>query len=154
MTTEDEMVADYDRLTALEPGCRDLPSVGPVHEWHFLSGHGQDAPGQSLDTYSQCSRCGAVKHDYAHGGGQTSPNYPMLYRLGKPIARDASCVIGLPDDDEWSALDAAEYLLIQIDTHGVDGGVSQVRGAINALREACAKARAADSSRQDGGSDV
>lgn len=61
------------------------------HNWKFLSGHGQDAPGQSLDTYSQCTTCGAVKHDYAHGGGQTSPNYPMLYKLGFALAADAPC---------------------------------------------------------------
>ena len=62
------------------------------HHWLFLGGHGQDAPGQSLDTYEQCARCGAVKHDYRHGGGQTSPNYPMLYKYGAPIVADAPCL--------------------------------------------------------------
>jgi hypothetical protein len=52
------------------------------HDWKFLTSHGDDAPGQSKDTYSQCSRCDMVKHDYAHGGGQTSPNYPVYYLKG------------------------------------------------------------------------
>lgn len=40
---------------------------------------GEDAPGKSLDTCEQCNTCGAVIHDYRHGGGQRSPNYPMVY---------------------------------------------------------------------------
>lgn len=45
---------------------------------------GEDAPGKSLDTISQCQQCGAVIHDYAHSGGQRSPNYPMVYPVPKP----------------------------------------------------------------------
>lgn len=53
------------------------------HNFEFAAGHGEDAPGSCPDTYSHCSRCGAVKHDYRHGGGQTSPNYPMFLVAGK-----------------------------------------------------------------------
>lgn len=62
------------------------------HRWLFLSSHGEDAPNKSLDSYYQCAGCGAVKHDYAHGGGQTSPNYPMVYKYGVPIEREAPCL--------------------------------------------------------------
>lgn len=61
------------------------------HDWKFLSSHGTDAPNQSLDSYSQCVWCSALKHDYAHGGGQTSPNYPMVYLLGDAVEPDAAC---------------------------------------------------------------
>ncbi len=39
---------------------------------------GEDAPGKSLDTCEQCNTCGAVIHDYRHGGGLRSPNYPIV----------------------------------------------------------------------------
>lgn len=54
------------------------------HDYTFLSSHGEDAPGKSLDTYSFCGNCGTVRHDYAHGGGQTSPNYPLFVTIGFP----------------------------------------------------------------------
>ena len=57
------------------------------HDWKFICAFGEDAPGKSLDTISHCQKCGAVKHDYAHGGGQTSPNYPMIH---KPDSVEAS----------------------------------------------------------------
>lgn len=57
------------------------------HDWKFICAFGEDAPGKSLDTISHCQKCGAVKHDYAHGGGQTSPNYPMIH---KPESVEAS----------------------------------------------------------------
>lgn len=44
-----------------------------------LCSFGEDAPGKSLDIISQCKTCGATIHDYRHGGGQTSPNYPMVH---------------------------------------------------------------------------
>lgn len=63
-----------------------------IHDWRFLAGHGQDAPGQSLDTYEQCSQCGAVRHDYRHGGGQRSSNYPEIWKLGARIPVDSPCL--------------------------------------------------------------
>lgn len=65
------------------------------HRWLFIFSAGEDAPGKSLDTISHCSLCGAVKHDYAHGGGMTSPNYPMIY-AGPPARPCALCERGLP----------------------------------------------------------
>lgn len=62
------------------------------HDWKFVGGHGQDAPGQSLDTYEQCSQCGALQHDYRHGGGMTSPNYPEVWKFGARIPVDAPCL--------------------------------------------------------------
>ena len=44
----------------------------------FVFSAGEDAPGKSLDTISQCKVCGAIIRDYRHGGGMTSPNYPMI----------------------------------------------------------------------------
>jgi len=51
------------------------------HEWEFWFSTGEDAPGHSKDIVETCNRCGATKHDYRHGGGQRSPNYPMFRRL-------------------------------------------------------------------------
>jgi hypothetical protein len=70
------------------------PAKNADHDWKFLTSHGDDAPGQSKDTYSQCTRCDMVKHDYAHGGGQTSPNYPVYYLAGKTHGayHDPPCV--------------------------------------------------------------
>ena len=65
----------HQRTAIIEPD-------GAGHDWKFLTSHGDDAPGQSKDTYSQCTKCDMVKHDYAHGGGQTSPNYPVYYLKG------------------------------------------------------------------------
>lgn len=63
-----------------------------THDWKFVASHGQDAPGQSLDTYEQCSQCGALRHDYRHNGGQTSPNYPVIYKYGASIPTNAPCL--------------------------------------------------------------
>lgn len=46
------------------------------HKWVLVIAKGNDAPGDSLDSIYWCERCGTVRHDYAHGGGMKSPNYP------------------------------------------------------------------------------
>ena len=61
------------------------------HHWLSISAHGEDAPGKSLDTYEQCARCGALKHDYRHGGGYVSPNYPTVHKYGVSIDPKAPC---------------------------------------------------------------
>lgn len=63
-----------------------------THHWLFIASHGADAPGCSLDIYEQCARCGAMRHDYRHNGGQTSPNYPVVYKYGVSIDVDAPCL--------------------------------------------------------------
>lgn len=62
------------------------------HEWRFMSAHGEDAPGKSLDTYDQCYRCGLVRHDYSHNGGQRSPNYPIYLVNAIHTATEPECV--------------------------------------------------------------
>lgn len=71
-----------------------------AHEFKFMSSHGEDAPGKSLDTYEQCARCGLVKHDYAHGGGQRSPNYPLYLVRGVHHASPPPCISELPSTDQ------------------------------------------------------
>ncbi len=101
-------------------GCVEREQGMSVHDWKLLTYRGEDAPGRSLDSYSQCSQCGALKHDYAHNGGQTSPNYPLLYKFGVAIPRDSEC-LGLlgaarsgipaaPNDHDRATAFALEWL--------------------------------------------
>lgn len=63
-----------------------------MSDHEFMSAHGQDAPGMSCDTYDQCVRCGLVRHDYRHGGGQRSPNYPIYLVRGVHHATPPPCI--------------------------------------------------------------
>ena len=76
------------------------------HEWKFIASCGEDAPGKSKDIFEQCTRCGAMRHDYRHNGGQTSPCFPDVHQFGEWIGRDPPCtaavhvtveVAGLPE---------------------------------------------------------
>lgn len=67
-------------------------ATAPAHGWRFMSAHGEDAPGRSRDTYEQCFRCGLVRHDYSHNGGQRSPNYPIYLVAGVHHAAEPPCV--------------------------------------------------------------
>lgn len=53
------------------------------HDYLLVSSHGEDAPNKSLDEYRYCHRCGTLRQDYRHNGGQTSPNYPMFCQVGQ-----------------------------------------------------------------------
>src|SRR5688572_14313493 len=52
------------------------------HKWRLVLGVGEDAPNKSKDEIYWCERCGCVRHDYSHNGGQKSPNYPVFYIPG------------------------------------------------------------------------
>lgn len=52
------------------------------HDYQLVSAHGQDAPNNSLNEYRYCARCGTLRNDYRHNGGQTSSNFPMFCILG------------------------------------------------------------------------
>jgi hypothetical protein len=52
------------------------------HDYLLVSSHGEDAPNNSLDEYKYCHRCGTLRHDYRHNGGQASPNYPLFCTPG------------------------------------------------------------------------
>ena len=67
------------------------------HSWMLVFGSGEDAPNKSLDEIFHCKRCGMVKHDYRHNGGQRSPNYPNFLMPGKqgwwgPADGEPKCV--------------------------------------------------------------
>lgn len=72
---------------------------------------GEDAPGKSLDTISQCTVCGAVVHDYRHGGGMTSPNYPIVTEspLTVPFRQLAQQLIEAERDRDALARKVAAY---------------------------------------------
>ena len=63
------------------------------HKWRLVIGKGSDVPNDSLDEVFWCERCGTVKHDYRHGGGLRSPNYPLYYIPGLgPTPNSQHCV--------------------------------------------------------------
>ena len=76
---EDEMLDTSEKLLKVK-ACEHK-------ERRLLLGTGEDAPGNSKDDVYLCNTCGAGIHEYAHGGGLTSPNYPMVYEspLLKPF---------------------------------------------------------------------
>lgn len=80
------------------------------HKWHLVIAKGNDAPGDSLDSIYWCERCGCVRHDYAHGGGMKSPNYPRYFahngRSGKdePTCYSARIEPGLAELEEATVL--------------------------------------------------
>lgn len=62
------------------------------HEWRLVIATGEDAPNQSRDEIWWCCKCGTVKHEYAHNGGHTSPNYPVYFVPGQgPTPNSQQC---------------------------------------------------------------
>lgn len=61
------------------------------HKWRLVIVKGNDAPNESLDSVYWCDQCGTVKHDYAHGGGMKSPNYPVYYVPGLDAQPEDQC---------------------------------------------------------------
>jgi hypothetical protein len=89
----------------------------------------------------ECGDTGEVEED-----GTGALGYVVKQPCPDCVGTSSQVPKALPDDDLWTQLDAAEYLLIvldQADPHVEDPVMaSRTKGAINALRAACKKARA------------
>lgn len=86
-----ETLADYAIANRRRGRQKDV--IMAEHAWHLIVAKGEDSPGHSLDSVSWCIRCGMVRHDYSHNGGQTSPNYPRYFipKVG-PTIHEQECV--------------------------------------------------------------
>lgn len=80
------------------------------HEWRLVIAKGNDAPNDSLDSIYWCERCGTVRHDYAHGGGMRSPNYPIYYVPGLDAQPNSEeCFGSVLDKHPMATLEAIAF---------------------------------------------
>ena len=86
------------------------------HKWTLIIAKGNDVPNDSLDSVYWCERCGTVRHDYAHGGGMKSPNYPRYFSpdrsgMGEPECNPVRLVEDAEDQPEGFPASAGKDLV-------------------------------------------
>lgn len=109
----DDVKRRYNRL--LEASRRHGTVPCEEHDWQFIFSTGEDAPGRSLDTIDRCALCGTIRHDYRHGGGHVSPNYPQYYASPLIGKLEAECTRRINaemtrDEARKAIADAAPWL--------------------------------------------